>query len=69
MTPYQSFAIEMAALDLVHAIKCQRDCEPMEEKALLATLADLRDAFLTVGDISDKVDSIIGTLEGETCAD
>ena len=59
MSPYQSFAVEMAALDLVHAIKCQRDCEPMDEKALLATLQDLRDSFLTVGDISDRIDRII----------
>ncbi len=68
MTPYQSFAIEMAALDLVHAIKCQRDCEPMDEKALLATLQDLRDAFLTVGDISDRIDRIIETLDEEQTA-
>ena len=65
MSPYQSFAVEMAALDLVHAIKCQRDCEPMDEKALLATLQDLRDAFLTVGDISDRIDRIIETLDEE----
>jgi hypothetical protein len=63
MTTYQKFAVEMAALDLVHAIKCQRDCVPMDEKALLATLQDLRDAFLTVGDISDRVDRIIETLD------
>jgi len=63
MTTYQKFAVEMAALDLAHAIKAQRDCEPMDEKALLATLQDLRDAFLTVGDISDRVDRIIETLD------
>ena len=68
MSPYQSFAVEMAALDLVHAIKCQRDCEPMDEKALLATLQDLRDAFLTVGDISDRIDRIIETLDEEQAA-
>ena len=68
MSPYQSFAVEMAALDLVHAIKCQRDCEPMDEKALLATLQDLRDAFLTVGNISDRIDRIIETLDGEQSA-
>jgi hypothetical protein len=68
MSPYQSFAVEMAALDLVHAIKCQRDCEPMDEKALLATLQDLRDAFLTVGDISDRIDRIIETLDEEQTA-
>jgi len=68
MTPYQSFAVEMAALDLAHAIKAQRDCEPMDEKALLATLQDLRDAFLTVGDISDRIDRIIETLDEEQTA-
>jgi hypothetical protein len=68
MSPYQSFAVEMAALDLVHAIKCQRDCEPMDEKALLATLQDLRDAFLTVGDISDRIDRIVKTLDEEQTA-
>jgi len=68
MSPYQSFAVEMAALDLVHAIKCQRDCEPMDEKALLATLQDLRDAFLTVGDISDRIDRIVETLDEEQTA-
>ena len=68
MSPYQSFAVEMAALDLVHAIRCQRDCEPMDEKALLATLPDLRDAFLTVGDISDRIDRIIETLDEEQAA-
>ena len=68
MSPYQSFAVEMAALDLVHAIKCQRDCEPMDEKALLATLQDLRDAFLTVGNISDRIDRIIETLDEEQTA-
>ena len=68
MSPYQSFAVEMAALDLVHAIKCQRDCEPMDERALLATLQDLRDAFLTVGDISDRIDRIIETLDEEQTA-
>lgn len=68
MSPYQSFAVEMAALDLVHAIKAQRDCEPMDEKALLATLQDLRDAFLTVGDISDRIDRIIETLDEEQAA-
>jgi len=65
MTPYQSFSIEMAALDLAHAIKAQRDCVPMDEKALLATLQDLRDAFISVRDISDRVDKIVQTLDEE----
>ena len=68
MSPYQSFAVEMAALDLVHAIKCQCDCEPMDEKALLATLQDLRDAFLTVGNISDRIDRIVENLDEEQSA-
>ena len=68
MSPYQSFAVEMAALDLVHAIKCQRDCEPMDEKALLATLQDLRDAFLDVGNISDRIDRIVETLDEDQSA-
>lgn len=65
MTPYQSFSIEMAALDLVYAIKAQRGCEPLDEKALLATLQDLRDAFISVRDISDRVDKIVQTLDEE----
>jgi hypothetical protein len=68
MTPYQSFAVEMAALDLVHAIKCQRDCEPHDEKALLATLQDLRDAFIGVRDISDRIDQIVQNLDEEQTA-
>ncbi len=63
MTTYQKFAVEMAALDLVHAIKCQRDCVPMDEKALLATLQDLRDAFLNVDNLTDRIDRIIETLD------
>ena len=68
MSPYQSFAVEMAALDLVYAIKAQRSCEPLDEKALLATLQDLRDAFISVRDISDRVDKIVQTLDEEQTA-
>ena len=68
MSPYQCFAVEMAALDLVHAIICKRDCKPMDEKALLATLQDLRDAFINVGNISDRIDRFIETLDEEQTA-
>jgi len=37
----------------------------MDEKALLATLQDLRDAFLTAGNISDRIDRIVETLDEE----
>ena len=68
MNASQCAAVYLAAVDLAHAIKSQRDCEPMDEKALLATLQDLRDAFLTVGDISDRIDRIVETLDEEQTA-
>jgi hypothetical protein len=60
MNTTQLYAIECAAIDLAYAIRCQRDCEPMEEKSLLDTLEDLRDAFPT---ISDQIADVIETLE------
>lgn len=60
MSPAQLAAVEMAAIDLAHAIQTQRDCEPLDEKALLFTLQDLRDAFPT---LSDEIDTILETLD------
>jgi hypothetical protein len=60
MSPAQLAAVEMAAIDLAHAIQAQRDYQPVDEKALLFTLQDLRDAFPA---LSDEIDTILETLD------
>ena len=65
MNAAQCAAVYLAAVDLAHAIKSQRDCEPMDEKALLFTLQDLREAFPI---ISDQIAYIIETLDEEQTA-
>jgi hypothetical protein len=60
MTPLQTAAIEMAVIDLAHAIKAQRDCVMMDEQALLYTIRDIGDAF---PEFSDQVDHVLRELQ------
>ena len=61
MNAAQCAAVYLAAVDLAHAIKAQRDCEPMEEKPLLATLDDLREAF---PDMAGHIECLMNELLG-----
>lgn len=61
MNTKQRFAVECAALDLAYAIRCQRDCVPMEEKPLLNTLDDLREAF---PDMAVHIECLMNELLG-----
>ena len=62
MKPNQRYAVECAALDLAYAIRCQRVCETMEEKPLLDTLDDLREAF---PDVAVHIECLMNELLGE----
>ena len=61
MSPEQQQAIRCAAIDLAYAIRCRRDCEPMEVTPLLDTLDDLRAAFPDIG----LLDTLVQELEEE----
>lgn len=61
MSPEQQQAIRCAAIDLAYAVRCQRDCEPMEVTPLLDTLDDLRAAFPDIG----LLDTLVQELEEE----
>jgi hypothetical protein len=62
MSPQQVFAIECAALDLAYAVRCRRECEPMETTPLLDTLDDLRAAF---PEMAESIDYILAEFELE----
>ena len=61
MSPEQQQAIRCAAIDLAYAVRCRRDCEPMEVTPLLDTLDDLRAAFPDIG----LLDTLVQELEEE----
>ena len=61
MSPEQQQAIRCAAIDLAYAIRCRRDCVPMEVTHLLDTLDDLRAAFPDIG----LLDTLVQELEEE----
>ena len=61
MSPEQQQAIRCAAIDLAYAVRCRRNCEPMEVTHLLDTLDDLRDAFPDIG----LLDTLVQELEEE----
>lgn len=61
MSPEQQQAIRRAAIDLAYAVRCRRDCEPMEVTPLLDTLDDLRAAFPDIG----LLDTLVQELEEE----
>jgi len=61
MNPEQQQAIRCAAIDLAYAVRCRRDCEPMEVTPLLDTLDDLRAAFPDIG----LLDTLVQELEEE----
>lgn len=61
MSPEQQQAIRCAAIDLAYAVRCRRDCEPMEVTPLLDTLDDLRAAFPDIG----LIDTLVQELEEE----
>ena len=61
MSPEQQQAIRCAAIDLAYAVRCRRDCEPMEVTPLFDTLDDLRAAFPDIG----LLDTLVQELEEE----
>jgi len=60
MSPEQQQAIRCAAIDLAYAVRCQRDCEPVEVTPLLDTLDDLCAAFPDIEMLDTLVQELIG---------